>query len=175
MTTRLENIQAIAFDVDGVLTDGAILWGPNGEEWKRFHFTDVMGVSLARRASIVMALISGENSPLVDRYAEKLQIQHIYKGTRDKAAALRDFAAAIGIPVTNICFMGDDINDMPAMQVAGISACPANAAAEVLAHVASTAGFSSTRTGGNGAVRELIDGILAARKLTSLDLFLNVR
>ncbi len=174
MTSSLDSIQAIAFDVDGVLTDGGFFWGPDGEEWKRFHFTDVMGVSLARRAGIVMALISGENSPLVDRYAEKLRIQHIYKGTRDKAAALHDLSTATNIPIANICFMGDDINDLPAMHLAGLSAAPANACAEVLTHIAATSGFLSPRSGGNGAVRDLTDALLAARTLNPLDLFLNV-
>src|ERR1700721_379699 len=93
----LEAIRAVAMDVDGVLTDGGLWWGPNGEEWKRFCFADIMGVSLARRAGIQLALISGEDSPLVDRYAKKMQIQHVTKGGRAKAAALREFARATGI------------------------------------------------------------------------------
>src|ERR1035441_4094167 len=93
----LARVRAVALDVDGVLTDGGLWWGPGGEEWKRFCFADIMGVSLARRAGLELALISGENSPLVDRYAEKMQIRHVTKGCRDKAAALREFAAATGI------------------------------------------------------------------------------
>jgi 3-deoxy-D-manno-octulosonate 8-phosphate phosphatase (KDO 8-P phosphatase) len=65
--TGLQKIRGLAIDVDGVLTDGGLWWGPNGEEWKRFCFADIMGVSLARRAGFILALISGENSPLVDR------------------------------------------------------------------------------------------------------------
>jgi phosphoserine phosphatase len=76
----LERIRAVALDVDGVLTDGGVWWGPNGEEWKRFCFADIMGVSLARRAGLELALISGEDSPLVDRYAAKMHIHHIFKG-----------------------------------------------------------------------------------------------
>ena len=128
----LETIRAVAIDVDGVLTDGGLWWGPGGEEWKRFCFADIMGVSLARRAGLILALISGENSPLVDRYAEKMLIRHVVKGCRDKAAALREFAAAAGVKLTEICFMGDDVNDLPAMAIAGLSAAPANAASVVL-------------------------------------------
>src|SRR5215469_7166099 len=157
MTSRLERIEAIAFDVDGVLTDGSVQWGPNGEESKRFHFADVMGMSLARRAGFAIALISGEDSPLVDRYAEKLRIGHVWKGISDKAGALREFAAMAAVPLSNICFMGDDINDLPAMSLAGLAACPANAAAEVLTYVSVNQGFSSNRAGGNGSVRDLID------------------
>src|ERR1039458_3864401 len=103
----LETIRAVAIDVDGVLTDGGL----------------------------ILALISGENSPLVDRYAEKMLIRHVVKGCRDKAAALREFAAAAGVKLTEICFMGDDVNDLPAMAIAGLSAvaepcpdCPATSA-----------------------------------------------
>src|SRR5215475_8010863 len=107
-TARLRAIRAIAIDVDGVLSDGGVWWGPQGEEWKRFSFADFMGVSLARRAGFILALISGENSPLVDRYAEKMLIKHVVKGCRDKAAAVRDFASAVGVSLPEVCFMGDD-------------------------------------------------------------------
>ena len=159
----LEAIRAVAMDVDGVLTDGGLWWGPNGEEWKRFCFADIMGVSLARRAGIQLALISGEDSPLVDRYAQKMHIQHVTKGCRDKAAALRGFARATGIDLAEICFMGDDINDLAAIEIAGFSAAPANAAHEVLAH----AKFNTKSSGGNGAVRELMDALLAAKGLNA--------
>ena len=163
----LETIRAVAIDVDGVLSDGGLWWGPGGEEWKRFSFADIMGVSLARRAGLILALISGENSPLVDRYAEKMLIRHVVKGCRDKAAALREFAAAAGVKLTEICFMGDDVNDLPAMVIAGLSAAPANAASAVLAR----ANFIARAPGGHGAVRELMEALLAARGLTAQEVF----
>jgi 3-deoxy-D-manno-octulosonate 8-phosphate phosphatase (KDO 8-P phosphatase) len=159
----LKRVRAIALDVDGVLTDGCVYWGPGGEEWKRFCFADIMGVSLARRAGLELALISGEESPLVDRFAHKLLIRHVVKGCRDKASALREFAATSGIELTEICFMGDDINDLAAMRIAGFSAAPANASGEALAQ----ADFIAKRPGGNGAVRELIDALLASRGLSA--------
>jgi 3-deoxy-D-manno-octulosonate 8-phosphate phosphatase (KDO 8-P phosphatase) len=163
----LERVRALALDVDGVLTDGGLWWGPGGEEWKRFCFADIMGVSLARRAGLELALISGEDSPLVDRYASKLLIRHVIRGCRDKASALRDFALLAGVELGEICFMGDDVNDLPAMALAGFSAAPANAASEVLAQ----ANFVAKSLGGNGAVRELIDALLAARGLRAQDVF----
>ncbi len=163
----LDRIRAVAMDVDGVLTDGGLWWGPGGEEWKRFSFADIMGVSLARRAGLQMALISGEDSPLVDRYAEKLYIKHVVKGCRDKATALRQFAATTSIDLEEICFIGDDLNDLPAMEIAGYSAAPANAAQDVLKYV----DFVSKCAGGNGAVRELIEALLAARGLQAQELF----
>jgi 3-deoxy-D-manno-octulosonate 8-phosphate phosphatase (KDO 8-P phosphatase) len=165
--TGLKKIRALAIDVDGVLSDGGVWWGPNGEEWKRFSFTDIMGVSLARRAGFVLALVSGENSPLVDRYAEKMLIKHVVKGCRDKAAAVREFASASGVSLPEICFMGDDVNDLPAMEVAGFSAAPANAAAVVLKR----AWFVAKAPGGNGAVREFVDALLAARHLSPQEVF----
>jgi 3-deoxy-D-manno-octulosonate 8-phosphate phosphatase (KDO 8-P phosphatase) len=163
----LQRIRAVALDVDGVLTDGGLWWGPSGEEWKRFCFADIMGVSLARRAGLELALISGEDSPLVDRFAQKMHIRHVAKGCRDKATALREFAAAANLELAEICYMGDDVNDLPAMQIAGFSAAPANAAQEVLAR----ADFIARSAGGNGAVRELMDALLAARGLSAQQVF----
>jgi 3-deoxy-D-manno-octulosonate 8-phosphate phosphatase (KDO 8-P phosphatase) len=148
-------------DVDGVLTDGGLWWGPGNEEWKRFCFADIMGLSLARRAGLTLALISGENSPLVDRYAEKMLIRHVTKNCRDKAGALRAFAAEANVPLSDVCFMGDDVNDLAALALAGFSVAPANASSAVLEKVQ----LVTKAGGGNGAVRELIDAILAARGL----------
>jgi 3-deoxy-D-manno-octulosonate 8-phosphate phosphatase (KDO 8-P phosphatase) len=162
-------IKAIALDVDGTLTDGGLWWGVSGEETKRFSYADVMGVSLARRAGFLIALISGEDSPLVDRYAAKLLLKDITQGCRDKAAALRALAKNNGLALAEICFMGDDVNDLPAMQIVGLAAAPADARPEVLA----AAAFISTRPGGHGAVRELVDALLAARGTSGLQVFQN--
>jgi 3-deoxy-D-manno-octulosonate 8-phosphate phosphatase (KDO 8-P phosphatase) len=153
------SLRGIALDVDGVLTDGGVWWGPNGEEWKRFCFADIMGVSRARKAGLTVALISGEDSPLVDRFAAKLGLIHIEKNCKDKAAALRRFSEAAGIPLAEICFMGDDVNDLPAMEIAAMTAAPANAQQPVLERV----DFIASNNGGNGAVRELVEALLSAR------------
>jgi 3-deoxy-D-manno-octulosonate 8-phosphate phosphatase (KDO 8-P phosphatase) len=146
-------VKAIALDVDGVLTDGGVWWGPEGQEWKRFSFVDIMGVSLARKAGFVIALISGEDSPLIDRFAMKMGITHIEKNCKDKAAALRHFADASGLMLAEICFMG------AAMKLAGMAAAPANA--QPVAK--SCASFVSANSGGYGAVRELVEMLVAAR------------
>lgn len=169
---QLKTLQAIAFDVDGVLTDGMLGWtSGSGEEIKRFSFADIMGISLLRRLGIKLALISGEPSPLVDRYAAKMHLHFVAKGTRDKAAALRDFASKSDLPLEHTCFFGDDVNDLSAMEIAGLCACPLNAAIEVQAYVAER-GFVSTKPGGLGAVREFTDALLAARNLRGRDVFL---
>jgi 3-deoxy-D-manno-octulosonate 8-phosphate phosphatase (KDO 8-P phosphatase) len=167
---QLATLRAIAFDVDGVLTDGTLLWSAGGDESKRFSFTDIMGISLLRRLDLKMALISGEPSPLVDRYAEKMHIPFVVKGTRDKAAALRDFTVKFDTPLEQTCFFGDDVNDLAAMEIAGLCACPCDAAAEVLTHVAQH-GYLAPLPGGHGAVRSFTDAILAARNLRGRDVF----
>jgi len=177
LVERLQALQAVAFDVDGVLTDGTLTWSPSGEESKSFSFTDIMGVSLLRRIGMKLALISGEASPLVDLYAKKMHIPFVKKGTRDKAGALQEFAAKFSVPLEQLCFFGDDVNDLPAMEIAGICGCPANAAAEVLAYVGGRAtsgagGFVSALPGGHGAVRSFADAVITARGLRGRDVFL---
>ncbi len=156
----LKHIRAVAMDVDGVLTDGMYWWGSNGEELKRFCFADSTGITRAMKAGIRIALISGESSEagmaLLQRYADKLKIADVYKGCHDKAAALRDFAQRNGLELQEICFMGDDFIDAPAMAIAGLAAAPADAQALARKH----AQLVTERPGGQGAVRELLDLIL---------------
>jgi 3-deoxy-D-manno-octulosonate 8-phosphate phosphatase (KDO 8-P phosphatase) len=172
LTDGLQTLQAIAFDVDGVLTDGTLLWSTGTvDETKRFSFADIMGISLLRRLGIKLALVSGEPSPLVDRYAAKMHLHHVVKGARDKATAVREFTAKFNIPLERTCFFGDDVNDLFAMEIAGLCACPANAAEEVRDFV-SEHGFISAKNGGQGAVREFSDAVLKARNLRGRDVFL---
>jgi 3-deoxy-D-manno-octulosonate 8-phosphate phosphatase (KDO 8-P phosphatase) len=169
---KLVTLQAVAFDVDGVLTDGRLTWSTaSDEEIKSFSFADIMGISLLRRLGIKLALISGEPSPLVDRYAEKMHLHHVVKGTRDKATALREFATKHEVALDRTCFFGDDVNDLFAMEIAGLCACPFNAATEVRDYVAAR-GFVAPQAGGYGAVRSFADAVLAARNLRGRDVFL---
>jgi len=167
LNEKLRKIRAIALDVDGVLTDGGMWWGPNGEEFKRFSFSDIMGVSLARREGFVIALISGEDTPLIDRYATKLQITDVAKGCRDKAAALREFAERNQLELNEVCFMGDDVNDLPAMKISGLSAAPFDARRAILEHV----DFVAASRGGSGAVRDLVEALFTSRSTDSATVF----
>lgn len=148
-------------DVDGVLTDGGVWWGPNGEEWKRFCFADIMGLSLARKAGLRLALISGEDSALVTRLASKLQIdkQDVELNCKDKAKALTKFAERHSLSLSHVCFMGDDVNDIAALGIAGFSVAPSNAQPAVMAGCE----FITKASGGNGAVRELVNYLLAGQ------------
>ena len=146
-------IKAVALDVDGVLTDGTFWWGMDGSETKRFSFRDIMGISRARQSGMIFALISGEANALVDRYAEKMKITNVWQGCREKEAALQSFAQERGLDLSEICFMGDDVNDIAAMQIAGFSAAPFDAHEAVLA----VAKYVCKRPGGRGAVREMLE------------------
>ena len=161
---RLKAIAAIVMDVDGVLTDGSFLWGPLGEEYKKFSFVDIMGLSMARKADLRMGLISGEDSPLIDRLARKVGIVSVTKGCRDKGTALKAFAHRFTIDLQQVAYIGDDINDLPALALAGLSVAPANAqpAVKEVVHLV------TTNSGGNGAVREVVEKILAGRSSPKL-------
>src|SRR3984893_763646 len=154
----MKQLKAIVLDVDGVLTDGGVWWGQDGEEWKRFSFADIMGVSLAMKSGLIVALISGESSPLVDRFAVKMGITDIEKNCKDKARALRAFVERPRLAFTDVTFLADDGTDLAAMSMAGLAAAPANAVPLVLQRAA----FVSVKPGGYGAVRELVDAILRA-------------
>src|SRR6202012_3347115 len=107
--------------------------------------------------------ISGESSPQVDLYAKKMHIPFVAKGIRDKAGALRAFSEKLAVPLEQICYFGDDVNDLAAMEIAGLCAWPSNAAEEVTTFCYTHSGFVSTARGGHGAVPALADAILAAR------------
>jgi 3-deoxy-D-manno-octulosonate 8-phosphate phosphatase (KDO 8-P phosphatase) len=146
-------VKAIAIDVDGVLTDGTFWWDAAGAELKRFSFRDIMGISRASRAGIIFALISGEKNPIIDRYAAKMKITNVWQGCSKKDEALREFSEKSSIPLDEIAFMGDDVNDLPALALAGFSAAPADAHHSVRSVVK----LVTTHPGGNGAVREMLD------------------
>ncbi len=146
-------IKAIALDVDGVLTDGSFWWDAAGAELKRFCFRDIMGIARASREGILFALISGERNPIVDRYAAKMNITSVWQGCKEKDRALREFAEKCSLSLDEVAFMGDDVNDLAAMRLAGFSAAPADAHESVRSVVK----LVTAHPGGNGAVREMLD------------------
>jgi 3-deoxy-D-manno-octulosonate 8-phosphate phosphatase (KDO 8-P phosphatase) len=151
-------IKAVAMDVDGVLTDGTVLLDESGRETKAISFADIMGVSLGRRAGLLFAFVSGEGGPSLDRIAAKFGVSEVYPDCKDKASAVRDFAARHDLELTEVCFIGDDVNDVPALQICGLAVAPANAQAAASA----AAAVVTKRPGGAGAVREVIDDLLSA-------------
>ena len=163
MSSHASAIKAVAMDVDGVLTDGTFWWGTNGEEFKRFCFADTTGINRALRSGMKIALISGESSAagmtLVQRLADKLRIDDVHKGCHDKAAAVREFATKHQLELAEVCFIGDDFIDVPAMEIVGLAAVPADAQDEAKAK----AHLVTVRGGGQGAVREVLDAILKSK------------
>ena len=154
-------IKAVVMDVDGVLTDGHIYLSAEGPGLKRLSFRDVMGVSLGRKAGLRFALISGEGGPLLERIASQFGIEEVFPDCKDKAQALQTFASRNGLALSELCFMGDDVNDLPAMAIVGHSACPADAHPSVLGEAL----WVMKAKGGQGAVRELLDLLSAKPKV----------
>ena len=152
----MTRIRAVAMDVDGVLTDGTVGLDDGGHETKRIAFVDIMGVSMGRRAGLRFALISGEAGPLLDQIATKLGISDVYGGCKDKAWAVRDFAERHALDLREVCFIGDDVNDVGALRTCGLAVTPAGAHRSAR----EKAGLVTEQPGGSGAVREVIDRLL---------------
>jgi 3-deoxy-D-manno-octulosonate 8-phosphate phosphatase (KDO 8-P phosphatase) len=150
-------IQLMAFDVDGVLTDGKLLIGPDGSEYKSFHVQDGMGISLARYYGMKVAFVSGRRSEAVHIRAKELNADFIYEGIQNKLEVLDKMISFLHINWENVFYMGDDVNDLPVIQMAGYSAAPRDAAHMVKRSV----NFVCHCTGGNGAVREAVEHILS--------------
>jgi 3-deoxy-D-manno-octulosonate 8-phosphate phosphatase (KDO 8-P phosphatase) len=146
-------------DIDGVLTDGTFTWNSDGGESKTYSFEDIMGLSRARAAGIVLGLISGEGGPLVDRLGKKIGATFVAAGCKDKAQALQEFSISSGTPIERTAYIGDDVNDLGALAIAGVSAAPATAQPVVKESVA----LVLEMAGGRGAVRQFVEMLLATR------------
>lgn len=149
-------IKLVAFDVDGVLTDGTIYYGPDGDAMKGFSARDGMGISLARAAGLRTAVITGRRSPMVERRAADLHIDYVVQDAGDKLAVFEDLCRRMGISLKEGAYMGDDLNDLAVIAAAGCGASPADGCAEVRA----AASFVSDYAGGCGALRQWIEYIL---------------
>jgi 3-deoxy-D-manno-octulosonate 8-phosphate phosphatase (KDO 8-P phosphatase) len=153
-------IRLLCLDVDGVLTDAGMYYGFNGEELKKFNTRDAMGMALLREQGVRIALISGEDSPIVSARAAKLKIEDVYRGASDKRAAIDDLRQKYGYDYVEIAYVGDDLNDLPALDCVGLPCAVSDAARAVRA----AAFYVTSRRGGDGAVREVCDLLLAAGK-----------
>ena len=156
---RLRSIRLFATDVDGVLTDAGMYYSESGDEWKKFNTRDGMGIKLLQRAGILTALITQEQTKLVTRRAEKLAIPEVHQGVHDKLAVLRGIVERHGLELSQVVYIGDDVNDLETLQAVGFSAAPADAVPAVL----KTVRYRCRKKGGEGAVREVADLILTAQ------------
>ncbi|GAC1321208.1 MAG: hypothetical protein NVSMB2_17740 [Chloroflexota bacterium] len=153
-------MRLLCVDVDGVLTDAGMYYGPDGEVLKKFNTRDGMGLARVREAGVAVAIISGEDSAIVHARAAKLNIDDVFAGARNKRAAIDDLCARHGLALDEVAFVGDDLNDLPALECVGLACAVADAADPVLA----CAHYVSRRRGGDGAVREICELLIAARQ-----------
>ena len=156
LARKLQRIKLLLLDVDGVLTDGGIYYSASGAEMKRFNAHDGYGVVRAREHGLKLGIISGRQTPIVDVRAKELQISDLVQGATDKVAAMEELRVRHGLTAEEVAFIGDDLFDLPLLNVVGFSVAPMNALPEVRRSV----DYVTTLPGGNGAVRELIDLII---------------
>lgn len=156
---RLTRIKLMIFDVDGVLTDGSLWYGEQGEMFKRFNALDGHGLKMLATSGIKVALVTGREGPIVDRRAAELGLGDVLQNVRDKGAVLTELVARYHLTFEESGFMGDDLIDLPAMQRAGFAASVPDAPA----YITQAAHWVSTKSGGKGAVRECCDLILASQ------------
>jgi 3-deoxy-D-manno-octulosonate 8-phosphate phosphatase (KDO 8-P phosphatase) len=159
LVERCQAIELLVSDVDGVLTDGVIALDEQGCEIKFFHVRDGLAYALWHRAGKQAAILSGRRAAAVERRAAELKIAHVLEGHEQKAAPFRKLVEELGLSLREACFVGDDLADLPALIIAGLAVCPADAAAEVRERVH----WVTQAPGGRGAVREVIELILKSQ------------
>ncbi len=160
---RAKNIRLLLLDVDGVLTDGSLLYTGHTEESKAFHTQDGFGIRLLHEAGIDTGIITARTSEVVARRAAELRLRYIYQGMPSKSEAFKEISNSSGLRPFQIAYMGDDWLDLVLLQQVGLAIAPANGVAEVkdIAH------FVTARSGGEGAVRDACDLLLEAQNLVA--------
>jgi 3-deoxy-D-manno-octulosonate 8-phosphate phosphatase (KDO 8-P phosphatase) len=156
---RCARIEMLVLDVDGVLTDGRIVYTDSGEELKAFHVRDGSGLKLWAKLGKHAGIITGRRSSIVERRAKELDIAHVMQGVDDKRAAFEKMVKAAGMTPEQMCAMGDDVVDLGVLRAAGVAIAVADACAEAK----EDADYVTTAPGGRGAVREAIELILRAQ------------
>ncbi|HEX4381695.1 MAG TPA: HAD-IIIA family hydrolase [Myxococcales bacterium] len=155
----LRKLRLLVLDLDGTLTDGRLYYDAKGEAMKAFDVRDGHGLRLLSLAGVKLAVLTGRRADLVQQRCKELSIAHVVGRSRDKGKGIEELCRAAAVPLAETAFMGDDVNDLPALRKVALSCAPRDAAKEVLAEV----NWISARDGGRGAVRELCELLLAAR------------
>jgi 3-deoxy-D-manno-octulosonate 8-phosphate phosphatase (KDO 8-P phosphatase) len=156
---RAQRVRLVIFDVDGVLTDGRLWYGPGGEELKAFHAFDGHGVKLLRMAGLKTAIISGRDSPAVSERAKELGIEHVVQGADDKRKAFAALLRKLKMRSEATAYMGDDVVDLPVLTRCGFACAPHEAPEQVRRR----AHYVATADAGHGAAREVCEFILEAQ------------
>ncbi|MDF2641104.1 MAG: kdsC [Pseudomonas sp.] len=163
MTTELmqrgKQIKLAVFDVDGVLTDGRLYFLEDGSEFKTFNTLDGQGIKMLIASGVTTAIISGRKTPVVERRAKNLGIEHLYQGREDKLVVLDQLLSTLGLTYEQVAYLGDDLPDLPVIRRVGLGMAVANAASFVRQHAH---GITQAR-GGEGAAREFCELILSAQ------------
>ncbi len=158
---RLKTIRCLLLDVDGVLTDGKLYFDAQGREFKAFDAQDGHGIALARRAGLRVGLVTGRRTPATRQRAKELRVDIFVEGPIDKGRAVQQVIKRHRLHREQICFVGDDLQDLAAFERAGLAVAVANAVPEVKR----AAHYVTKRAGGNGAVREVVELLLKAQGL----------
>jgi 3-deoxy-D-manno-octulosonate 8-phosphate phosphatase (KDO 8-P phosphatase) len=158
---KASKIKLVLTDVDGVLTDGGIIYDDNGLEFKRFNVKDGLIVSDLRKNGILVGAITGRNSKVVENRCDELNFDFHYHGVKNKAAKLNEVLEVLEIDIQEVAYIGDDLNDLAVLLKVGFSACPADA----LPYISDQVDFVSSRIGGQGTFREVADLILQSKGL----------
>lgn len=153
-------VRLLLLDVDGVLTDGKLYFGADGFATKAFHVRDGLGLAMLRKAGVLTGIVSGRSEVFVERRATELGMRFVRLGIEDKAAAVSAIVSEANLAPDDVAFMGDDVNDIPAFAMVGVSIAVADAHPRALA----AASFVTAAVGGAGAVREVADAILSATR-----------
>ena len=156
---RLARVRLIGFDVDGVFTDGRFYLSDAGVETKAFNTQDGFGIRALLNSGVIVAVVSGRKSGAVERRMAELGVEHVILGSRDKVRDFSDLAARLGVDLDETAFVGDDLPDLPLLEIVGVPVAVGNAVDEVKLRSAIVTG----RSGGFGAIREIADRLLAAR------------
>lgn len=159
LTERAKKIKLVVFDVDGVLTDGRLIIGDDGQEYKCFNTQDGLGMKMLKASGVAMAIITGRTSNVVEQRAESTGVMHFYQGVDDKLVAFEDLLHKSGLAAEACAFMGDDVVDLPPMRRAGLALSVPNAHDLVKQYVH----YTTQRAAGHGAVREVCELIMRAQ------------
>ena len=154
----------IATDIDGVWTDGGMYYDQKGNEWKKFNTYDSAGVLFARKLNIPIAIITGEDTEIVRRRAAKLKVDHLFMGVENKLIVLSELCRELNISLSEVAYIGDDINDIEILKNVGFSACPSSAPDYIKELVT----IICSKKGGEGVFREFVEIILENNRVKQI-------
>ena len=166
----MKDIQLVITDIDGVWTDGGMYYDNTGNEWKKFNTSDSAGILFCKKLGIKTAIMTGEETKIVSRRANKLNVDFLYQGVKNKLEVAQSLIDDLNLEWNQVAYIGDDINDILLLRKVGFAGCPANAPEYVKEH----AHVQLTTKGGEGAFRHFVEDILGEEKLQkALQIYLN--